>query len=493
MIPIGVMTHKRLRTLDTTLFSIKKTTKAPIVIFQDGQGPKEKLDYLNGKEVSLGENFPNDDEFVKRVGWLENRDKGCSHEEYLTSGIIGVGHSKMLVWELRTLFEKFPEAEAVIHCEDDVIFKEGWYEKLLEIGKSRNDWGIICPCTMSDDWKLGDGVFDIEKNPQGCFIRSQVWLVSRRVYEAGLLEKYPENFRQEGDIYLTTSCKAKGLKTILVRPALAQHIGFKSECHPTNYVGAQASLRMVDLSARKPFVANYAKLKSGLLEMKEFEKVFKEMQGKKVGYVVNPGNVGDALINSATLQCFDYFGINYVTLVDVRKPIEGIDLYVYGGGGSLGGMYQSIRNRQDELFRLGLPTIVLPQSYNDKGQMIPKHVKVWAREQKSFELLKAKGVNVDYAPDLSLCFCHNYVLPKEQFEEGVFLQPFCDPTKLCNSVDEYFGLAARFKRIVTNRVHFAITGLLLGKEVILTTTNEYHKHESMFEELKGFGCKWGNF
>ena len=45
-----------------------------------------------------------------------------------------------------------------------------------------------------------------------------------------------------------------------------------------------------------------------------------------------------------------------------------------------------------------------------------------------------------------------------------------DPVKLCRTPDEYLHLAARYESIVTDRLHFAICGLLLGRQVVCFPT-----------------------
>jgi exopolysaccharide biosynthesis predicted pyruvyltransferase EpsI len=63
-----------------------------------------------------------------------------------------------------------------------------------------------------------------------------------------------------------------------------------------------------------------------------------------------------------------------------------------------------------------------------------------------------------------------------------------DPVKLCRTPDEYLHLAARYESIVTDRLHFAICGLLLGRQVVLLP-NSYHKNRSMYETwLRDLGC-----
>ena len=55
---------------------------------------------------------------------------------------------------------------------------------------------------------------------------------------------------------------------------------------------------------------------------------------------------------------------------------------------------------------------------------------------------------------------------------------------------EYLALAARHRRIVTDRLHFAIAGLHAGRDVTLVA-NDYHKNQSMHETwLASLGCRF---
>ena len=53
-------------------------------------------------------------------------------------------------------------------------------------------------------------------------------------------------------------------------------------------------------------------------------------------------------------------------------------------------------------------------------------------------------------------------------------------------------LAADHRRIVTDRLHFAVAGLHAGRDVTLVA-NAYHKNRSMHETwLAGLGCRFAD-
>lgn len=56
------------------------------------------------------------------------------------------------------------------------------------------------------------------------------------------------------------------------------------------------------------------------------------------------------------------------------------------------------------------------------------------------------------------------------------------------SVEAYLRLAAQYETVITNRLHFAIAGLLQSRRVILLP-NAYHKNRSVWDSsLRLFGC-----
>jgi hypothetical protein len=106
------------------------------------------------------------------------------------------------------------------------------------------------------------------------------------------------------------------------------------------------------------------------------------------------------------------------------------------------------------------------------------------------------------APDLALGIRGtNMVLPPRA-SHGVFLRSdieqlllprypsLPDPALVCTTPHEYFALASLFEHIFTDRLHFAIAGLIAGRTVTLLP-NSYHKNRSMFDTwLSGLGCEW---
>ena len=82
------------------------------------------------------------------------------------------------------------------------------------------------------------------------------------------------------------------------------------------------------------------------------------------------------------------------------------------------------------------------------------------------------------------------LMRRDHERRGRLLQLSRDPAALCNTPAETLALAARYQRIITDRLHFAIAGLHVGREVTLLPNN-YHKNRSMHETwLAGLGCRF---
>ena len=241
-----------------------------------------------------------------------------------------------------------------------------------------------------------------------------------------------------------------------------------------------------------------------LIDLEQFHPVFKELIGQKVAFVGNPGKVGDQLIADATMQLFRRFNINFQIANRIPfQPDQSIlawaDHIVYGGGGSMGPRYRPIYNLRQSLLGYGKPVTVFPQSFFLEKEEGPFH-RVWVRERKSLEFC----ADALLAPDLALGFSLPFQLESPFFEEGVFLRKdtestpldyrrsMGDPYLLCKSIEELFTLVAQFKTIYTNRLHFAIAGLIAKREVILLP-NSYFKNEAIFKAwLQSLGCKFSH-
>lgn len=232
-----------------------------------------------------------------------------------------------------------------------------------------------------------------------------------------------------------------------------------------------------------------------LLGPAAFASVCELLVGQRVGYVRPEGNVGDRLIEVAMIQLFAEYGIRWRRWrPDVAGDWEGLDLLVFGGGGNMGMRYTGNHDLRGRALASGLPVVILPQSFTSAEDR--PFARVYVRERASLAL-RADGI---LAADLALGIATADPLPPRR-DLGIFLRrdqerlgrkPLFvrDPIRLRRDPLEYLALAARYRRIVTDRLHFAIAGLHAGRDVTLVA-NDYHKNRSMHETwLKDLGCRF---
>lgn len=232
-----------------------------------------------------------------------------------------------------------------------------------------------------------------------------------------------------------------------------------------------------------------------LLGPEAFRHVFEPLAGLRVGYIRPHGNVGDRLIELAMSQLLAEYGIGW-TVVDPGKPCPpGLDVLVFGGGGNMGSVYADSHALRTRALALGPPLVILPQSFTDREDRAFERVYVRERASLAF---REDGI---LAPDLALGLAWPRPAPPTR-RLGVFLRRdgertsrrrpwwFQDPVRRCREPADYLALAARYERIVTDRLHFAIAGLHAGRDVTLLA-NGYHKNRSMHETwLAGLGCRF---
>jgi exopolysaccharide biosynthesis predicted pyruvyltransferase EpsI len=225
-----------------------------------------------------------------------------------------------------------------------------------------------------------------------------------------------------------------------------------------------------------------------------FALVFEPLAGKRIGYVRPYGNVGDALIEWATRQLFQAFAVDWRFCNPEADGARDFDALVFGGGGNMGTRYRDNWELRGKVLALGLPVTIFPQSFTSPEERL--YQRVYVRERAS----AAFCPQAILAPDLALglqCAARRTatrglgVFLRRDSERPAGLRWFSrDPVRLCSTPREYLELAASYERIVTDRLHFAICGLLACRQTTLLA-NDYHKNESMYETwLKALGCRF---
>lgn len=239
-----------------------------------------------------------------------------------------------------------------------------------------------------------------------------------------------------------------------------------------------------------------------LVDLGHFEPLFAPYAGLDVGFMTLDGNVGDLLINAAARELMKEFRVRTRDLQSVELDsgdlLRPVDAVFVSGGGNMGGMYPVTVRQRARALALGKPVTVLPQTFTDEDEDITPYHRVYVRERTSL----ARQPGTLLAPDLALGLRPPWIDEGVAAATGVWLRtdrerqvPACraslgDPALVSDSVSDYLGLASCFEHVVTDRLHFAIASLLVGRKTTLLP-NSYHKNRSLYETwLRDLGCRW---
>lgn len=236
-----------------------------------------------------------------------------------------------------------------------------------------------------------------------------------------------------------------------------------------------------------------------IINKKYYNFIFKPFFDTKILLCLPFGNVGDQLIWQSCIQLLQYNNITYDTFTH-STDINNLDLPQYsaifwGGGGNMGTLYNAnyvMRKKlQKKIQSYNKPFIVLPQSWTSIDDVLADTY--YAREFYSIRKYEPRAI---FAHDLSLCYgLESDIKPllyNDQNKEdvGYFFRidmertdnnsNNIDPAKICKTYKDYLILASKYKEIHTNRLHFAICGLIVGNSVKLYR-NSYFKNRAIYE------------
>jgi len=234
---------------------------------------------------------------------------------------------------------------------------------------------------------------------------------------------------------------------------------------------------------------------------------------KKIIYFPNPGNAGDRLIVYGTLEVFKKANLDW-DFYDKNKNYKN-QLLFYAGGGNLVGLYRDCKafiNR----FKNNNELVILPHTIKDEDLLLSNlgnNITFFCRERKSFEyvnkVFKYKE-NVYLSKDLAFYIptsildkyksngkgtCNllrldgektNIKIPSDNIDLSITVLPkgptrwLCnDPKDIENISDKIFKYISNYETVITNRLHLAIAGALIGKKVIFYA-NSYYKNEAVY-------------
>jgi GR25 family glycosyltransferase involved in LPS biosynthesis/exopolysaccharide biosynthesis predicted pyruvyltransferase EpsI len=253
---------------------------------------------------------------------------------------------------------------------------------------------------------------------------------------------------------------------------------------------------------------NYIKSIQKNNEILDIKKFLQNYQNKEIIYIPNPGNAGDSLIVYGTLQCFDDIKLNYI-FGDINKKYNNKILF-FGGGGNLVGLYSDckkfILNNKDNN-----KIVLLPHTVKDEDELLKNlnnNVIIFCRERISYNYVKNKVKNPDniylskdmafYIRDLDIykkqgngeLNCYRTDVEKTNLkipENNIDLSNALNKTGNTNDPNvvkqvslSVFDYLSNYDIINTNRLHMAISGSLLGKNVNFYG-NSYYKNSSIYD------------
>ncbi len=217
------------------------------------------------------------------------------------------------------------------------------------------------------------------------------------------------------------------------------------------------------------------------------------------------GNRGDLIILEGTKQFLKRHYLEFTTIREVENVNGSIPVVVCGSGGFCR-FWDTAPRMVLKLIERCPNVVVLPSSYEKKSiEKLSqcKNIYFYAREIQSLAEL---GENVDsaFCPDLAFFFAvpafkqsnlkvlHAFRSDKEGFGFGNTLNFNSDISiESPHTADDFVRDISNYSKILTDRAHVAIIGLMLGCDVRLFP-NRYHKNRSLFESyLQKLGCRWG--
>mgnify|MGYP001941424970 CR=1 FL=1 len=220
---------------------------------------------------------------------------------------------------------------------------------------------------------------------------------------------------------------------------------------------------------------------------------------RKIIFSPSKGNWGDGLINFGTRQFFEEFQIKFIEQNkssiehDLERQIFRDEIVVIGGGGAWCRNFNSSRKITERIADQAEAVIVLPTTY-DLGPVEAENVQYFARDYFSSS---SQIPDAEFCHDMALFTDLEVLEPSDRVwrlfsmrddREGLGLGK-CVPNNFDLSrlgdgdyrfVGPFFNILNNFKVVWTDRMHIAIAGAMLGRDVKLVPGN-YPKSIDVFE------------
>lgn len=234
--------------------------------------------------------------------------------------------------------------------------------------------------------------------------------------------------------------------------------------------------------------------------MKEFDlKLFlKKYDGYFVDFFRFGGNYGDSIIWHGTMRLLSELNIQ-IDNVDIATEKKN-DILLIDGGGNLVDYYDDVRNFLFEKHDLYKEIVFLPHTIFGEKQIeilskLKNNTTIFCREKVSKKFVDQYAQNCNVFLWHDCAFYNSFKSAKQGIGTLNAFRSDCESilkfTPECNIDISYNGYATKplndfleiidnFEQINTDRLHVAITSVLLGKKVNLYP-NSYFKNKAVFE------------
>jgi len=246
MVPIGIVTRNRVAYLDVTLRSLSATNLPDGValrVFDDGSSERSAKDYYStNKEINIERRWPTHGTWKKTLGLgiINEHDKhprGIKGEVKVVSlGGKAQGVVNASCQAYKRLLTEFPDAPGAILLQDDVLFKEEWYERLTTTAANpelfgEKKLGLLAGIHINKGFK---GLGDNPPPVRGSGITAQCVYLSREAFT-----KLDSSFfgkrhaaTSKFDDSLRRVVSRKGFWAGVIMPFVCQHFGVVSLVRP---------------------------------------------------------------------------------------------------------------------------------------------------------------------------------------------------------------------------------------------------------------------
>jgi len=230
MVPIGIVTRDRHKFLDVTLRSLSASQlplDIAVTVFDCGSNDPATQRYLYTEaKVSLEYEWPMLP-FVKDIprhvagagiaGKIPTR-------RYLQSfGVIRDSCRAILA-----MCSKYDTSSGIIICQDDIIFCQDWYTRLIDAAASKADAGLIAGVWLMRMLPVAEGPQLVTAGG----VSAQVYYVTPAGLEAARdFLRYPPSAMTGFDNKFCAAVR-KSASVYVMTPGIAQHIGITSTVRP---------------------------------------------------------------------------------------------------------------------------------------------------------------------------------------------------------------------------------------------------------------------